>query len=273
MIRDYTNRHPLGVFVVLACALSWWLVPLTGNPLGSGPFLAAIVVLSLTRGREGLMGLLRQVIRWRVSWYWYAIALLVPAVAAILAALVTIQLGAPSPTDAQISAWTEIPFTFFVVLLVPLFGPWEEPGFRGFALSNLSRRRPLLFAGLIVGVIHVLWHVPLFFTGDIPMSDVVYILAASVVFAWMVTGSGGSVLMAMLMHASSNAVSGEYISPMFSGNDGDTLGWVRAGIWVVVAVTVALSAGRLRAKPPALEPVVPGVRPVDDHPLRVEEGT
>ncbi|HEX6302473.1 MAG TPA: type II CAAX endopeptidase family protein [Acidimicrobiia bacterium] len=229
MIREFTNRYPLAAFIVLACVFSWWLVPMTGYPLGSGPLFVALVVLGLTQGRDGLVGLGKQAARWRVSWKWYAVAVLLPAFAAVVAALLTVQLGAPSPSSAELAAWTEVPFTFLLVLMVPMFGPWEEPGFRGFALSELMRRRSTLVAGLTVGVIHVFWHLPLFFTDGIPMADVVYILGASVVFAWVVTGSGGSVLMAMLMRASSNAVSGEYISTMFTGSNADTLGWIRAG--------------------------------------------
>lgn len=247
MTRTFVRRHAFATFVVLACAFSWWLVPITGNPLGAGPFLAAVAVLAAVKGRNGVIELGRQIVRWRVRWHWYALAVLPPALVAVVAALVTIGLGAPAPSDAQLSAWTDVPFTFLLVLLVPLFGPWEEPGFRGYALSRLMERRPLTTAALLVGVIHVLWHLPLFFTGDIPAADVVYILAAAVVFAWIVVGSGGSVLMAMLMHASSNAVSGEFISPMFSGSDADTLGWVRAGIWVGYAVAVALLSGRSRS--------------------------
>jgi CAAX protease family protein len=244
MTWGIVRSHPLATFVVLACAFSWWLVPLAGNPLGAGPFLAAVVVLAMVEGRDGAIGLGTQIIRWRVRWHWYALAVLLPAVAAVVAALVTIGLGAPAPSDSQLAAWTDIPFTFFLVLLVPLFGPWEEPGFRGYALTTLMKRRPVLSAGLLVGVIHVVWHLPLFLTGDIPAADVVYILAAAPVFAWIVVGSGGSVLMAMLMHASSNAISGEYVSPMFSGGDEETLGWVRAGIWVAYAVGAALLSRR-----------------------------
>lgn len=255
MIREFTERHPLAVFIVLACVFSWWLVPITGFPLGSGPFVAALLVLGLTRGRTGLAALWRQMIRWRVSWKWYAVALLLPALAAVAAALITIQLGAPPPSSGELGAWTEVVFTFLLFLLVPLFGPWEEPGFRGFALSNLMRSRSTLVAGLTVGVIHLFWHLPLFISGDIPTADSVYILAASVVFAWLVTSSGGSVLMAMLMHASSNAVSGEFISPMFTGSDADTLGWIRAGIWVLFAAGVVLIAGSDFRRAPLDEPI------------------
>jgi len=79
--------------------------------------------------------------------------------------------------------------------------------------------------------------------GEIPAADVVYIMAAAAIFAWIVVGSGGSVLLTMLMHASSNAVSGEHISPMFTGADASTLGWIRAGIWCVFALAVVLALG------------------------------
>jgi CAAX protease family protein len=246
MTTAFVRRHAFATFVVLACAFSWWLVPIAGNPLGAGPFLAAVVVLATVEGRGGVIELGKQIVRWRVRWHWYALAVLLPAVAAVVAALVTIGLGAPTPSDLQLSAWTDIPFTFFLVLLIPLFGPWEEPGFRGYALTTLMHRRPVIAAGLLVGLVHVLWHLPLFLTGDIPAADVAYILAAAVVFAWIVVGSGGSVLMAMLMHASSNAISGEYVSPMFSGGDEETLGWVRAGIWVGYAVAVVMLSRQSR---------------------------
>ncbi len=243
--RSFVRDHPMAVFVVLSCAFSWWLVPIAGAPLGGGPCIAALVVLSLTQGRSGVRDLLRRIVRWRVSWKWYAAALLLPITAAVVAAVATIKLGAPAPTAEELSSWTEVVPFFLVALLVPLlFGPWEEPGFRGFALSRLMQTRSLLAASLIVAAIHVFWHLPLFFLGDIPAADVVLILAAGVVFGALVVGSGGSVLIAMLMHAVNNAISGEYISQMFAGRDAATLGWIRAGMWCLFAVAALAIGGR-----------------------------
>ena len=246
------RRHPMATFVVLAYAISWTTVPFFGFPLGVGPTLSALVVLSLTDGRSGIADLFRRIIQWRAHWTWYAVAIGLPAVAAAAAAVITVALGATMPTSAQLAEWTAVVPTFALLVVIPALGPWEEPGFRGFALSGFMRDRSPLVAGLAVGVIHVVWHVPLFFSGDIPAADVVYIMAAAVVFAWIVVGSGGSVLLAMLMHASSNAVSGDFISPMFSGADGSTLGWIRAGIWCLFALTVAIAADpSFRSRRPA----------------------
>jgi uncharacterized protein len=219
------------------------------DPLGSGPFFVAVFVLSMTKGWPGVKALFAQMTKWSVNWRWYAIAIGLPSAAAILAAIATVALGAPRPTNAQIGLWTEIIPFFLFALIVPLLGPWEEPGFRGFALSRLMRERSVLVSALLVGVIIVFWHTPLFFSGSIPMGDVVLIMAAAVVFAWLVVSTGGSILLAMIMHATSNAVSGEYISAMFTGSDAETLGWIRAGIWCVFAVVVVLTNPSFRSRP------------------------
>jgi uncharacterized protein len=259
--RSFVTNHSLAVFVVLACAFSWWLVPVAGAMLGGGPCIAALVVLSLSKGWPGVRDLLRQIVKWRVSWKWYAAALLLPTTAAVGAAVATVGLGAPAPTASELSAWTEPALFFLIALLVPLlFGPWEEPGFRGFALSKLMQTRSVLAASLMVAVIIVFWHLPLFLLGDIPAADVVLILAAGVVFGALVVGSGGSVLIAMIMHAANNAVSGEYISQMFTGQDAATLGWIRAGIWCLFAVAALIIGGRrfwTQAPQKAATPVAP----------------
>ena len=94
--RSFVRDHALAVFVVLACAFSWWLIPVLGDPLGSGPTIAALVVLALSRGWPGVRNLLRQIVKWRVSWKWYAAALLLPTTAAVVSAIATVGLGAPS---------------------------------------------------------------------------------------------------------------------------------------------------------------------------------
>jgi membrane protease YdiL (CAAX protease family) len=94
---------------------------------------------------------------------------------------------------------------------------------------------------------------------SIPASDVVWIVAASIVFAFLVIRSGGSVLVAMVMHATNNAVTGEYVSSLFSGDDVVLQGWVRATMWSVIAIVVVLVAGRSFTTRPQreLSPVEP----------------
>lgn len=258
-VRNVVRDHPMVTFVVLAYAFSWMTIPFLGDPIGTGPFLAAVVVLSLTKGRPGVGALWRQMIQWRVNWRWYALAILLPIGTAVSSAIIAVALGADTPVSDQVATWVEIPINFVLYLLIPLWGPWEEPGFRGFALTRLTRTQSILMASMVIAVIHVFWHAPLFFTGQIPASDVVWIFAASIVFSFLVIRSGGSVLLAMVMHATNNVVSGEYVTSLFSGDDIVLQGWVRAIMWTFIAIVVVLVAGRSFTTKPRreLSPVEP----------------
>jgi CAAX protease family protein len=244
------KRHPLTTFFILAYALSWWAwIPYAAgafpSPIASfGPFLAAVVVLAVTEGKAGLMGLFRRMVRWRVAPGWYAVALLVPAVLAIAATVLNVLLGAQPPSAAELSKWTGLFSTFAIVLLIPGFGgAWEEPGWRGYALPRLQRGRSALIASLILAAPIAGWHLPLMVAGQVHYSDIVLIFAAVIVFNWVFNNTGGSVLIIMLMHAANNAVSGSFFSPMFSGADSIRQSWLLALVWAVVAVLVIAIAG------------------------------
>jgi uncharacterized protein len=110
------RRYPLTAFFVLAIALSWWPWILysfgfLANPIvGFGPFLAALVVLAVTEGKSGVMGLLRRMVRWRVGLQWYAVALLLPIVVTLAAAALNIYLlGAQRTSTAAEPVQPELP--------------------------------------------------------------------------------------------------------------------------------------------------------------------
>ena len=137
------RRYPLIAFFVLAFALLWWAWPLyyfdlSPNPIiGFGPFLAALIVLALTEGRSGVGRLLRRMVRWRVGLRWYAVALLLPVVVTLAAAVLNVfVLGAQRTSSAaELGGLSSFLQMFFLWLLIPgLAGTWEEPGFRGYAL-------------------------------------------------------------------------------------------------------------------------------------------
>jgi membrane protease YdiL (CAAX protease family) len=247
------KRHPLISFFVLAFALSWWAWPLyyfdlSPNPIiGFGPFLAALVVLALTEGRSGVVGLLRRMVRWRVGLRWYAVALLLPIVVTLTAAVLNVfVLGAERTSSAaELGGLSSFLSMFFLWLLIPgLAGTWEEPGFRGYALPRLQVGRSALLASLILGVLWALWHSPFVVTGeDIWVDAFLFSIIWSPVYAWLFNNANGSVLIVMLFHNMNNSFSSGFVGQMFSGADSVNQAWLRLGLWGVVAIVVVVVYG------------------------------
>lgn len=243
------RRRPLITFFVLAYALSWWpwipyALDLSPQPIvGFGPFLAAVVVLGITRGKTGVVRLLRRMGQWRVGPRWYALALLLPAAIALAAAVLNLLLGAQAPPSIELGGWTSLLSTFLFLLLVPgIGGAWEEPGWRGYALPRLQVGQSALSASLILWAGLVVWHLPLFLVGRIHWSDVVFLIGFVVVFNWIFNSTSGSVLILMLMHAMNNTISGSFVGPMFSGVDSVRQAWLSAALWCTMAIVVVVVA-------------------------------
>ena len=128
-LGSFIRRYPLITFFVLAYALLWWAWPLyaldlSPSPIVPGPFVAAFIVLAITRGKTGVVGLLRRMVRWRVGLQWYAAALLLPIVVTLTAvALNILLLGAqPSSSAAEFGGLPSVIPTFFILLLIPGIG-------------------------------------------------------------------------------------------------------------------------------------------------------
>jgi hypothetical protein len=75
---------------VLAYVFSWWPVPL-GAFLPPGPLFAALVVTAVVDGRSGLRALRNRLLRWRVGWGSYTIALGLPL--AVVLGATTVNVG------------------------------------------------------------------------------------------------------------------------------------------------------------------------------------
>ena len=256
VVADIVRARPLVWFFLLAFAFSWWssIIVLTtgsGPPiLGFGPFLAAVAVLALTVGKPGVRALFRSMVMWRVGLRWWLVAVLTPIVLTALATALNVALGAPMPTSEEFSRWPDALLTGLLILCIPFIGgAWEEPGWRGYALPRLLAARSPMAASLVLGVIWAVWHVPLFLTGDQHWSDLVLVVFASVVFTWLFQNALQSVLIAMVLHATNNAVSGEYFSQMFTDADSIRQSWLLVGVWGVAAALVANRARGFRRKP------------------------
>jgi hypothetical protein len=201
------KRHPIVTFFVLTYAIGWGCIPFWTFQAGA-PFIAALIVIPLTQGLSGLKKLGLRMIRWRVRWYWYVVAITLPLGVLVLTAGLNVALGASAPSLA-FGSLTTVLLVFAVRVVNPADGALgEEPGWRGFALPGLqgSGFSPLV-STLILGVLVSGWHVPLLFLeeGSLQPSIIVGFLLGTVAvtfwYTWMFNRTGGSVLITLVSHA------------------------------------------------------------------------
>jgi membrane protease YdiL (CAAX protease family) len=253
-IRKFVRDHPLASFLPLAFLLSWypWLIALamgrTTGPNPLGPFVAAIIVTAAGEGWPALKALLARIVKGKVGPRWYALALLLPVSLVAISLGLNTLLGAPLPTPAQLATWPDSIEKFVFILLFIALG--EEPGWRGFLLPQLQRRYSPLRASLVLGGIWALWHLPLLGTEirpELVAPFLICVFAATVVITRLYNGSGGSVLLPMLMHATVNTVASGYAFQFVSGVDLQRLWWIYTGAWLVTASVVAVGMRRRHA--------------------------
>jgi uncharacterized protein len=215
------RRHPVISFVVLTYAITWtlWapLVVFRGQipgplafvliVLGSNvPSVLGILFVALLRGRSGVRILLGRLLRARIGLRWYlaAVALAVPALCAVW---VSTLLGGPSPVVVTTISAVVVSFLFSIF---PGSAVGEELGWRGFALPRLQARHSALASSLIVGAAWGIYHFPLFLLGSPIRPFALFLPFAigcvimSIFYTWMYNGTGGSLLIVVLLHATTN---------------------------------------------------------------------
>jgi uncharacterized protein len=206
--------------------------------------------------------LLKRTLQWRVRVRWY--------LAAIFSFLVIWMTAFSILYDgAPLSGLIANP-----QLLLTLFLPWllqgifipslgEELGWRGFALPRLQRQYGPVRGSLIIGTLQGFWHLPILFTpllGPFSLekltSFVLTAVGAVFLYNWVFNNARSSVLIAILMHASSNAASRllEEILPQevfLAAQTGPIpLDWINVIIFGIVAILLVIfTRGRLGYQP------------------------
>ena len=244
------RRHSLTVFLLLTFGLTWavWVPRAAGVPVGVvgqlstwAPAVAAVLAAALTSGRAGLLSAL---VRWRVAWPWYVLVILGPAAfsAAVAGAYTLVGGSFDAAFPAASTAFPSL--VLFLVLLTVTDGLGEEPAWRGFALPRLLERHQALTASLLLGVVWGLWHLPLVFTeGSALFGQPIWLLltdivAKSVLFTWVFLRTRGSVLLAALLHGSTNLFA---VSPTVAMTGSLVLpGLALAAKWLLVIAAVLI---------------------------------
>jgi len=214
-----------------------------------GVFLGGALVTAIADGWPGLKTYFGRIVRWRVGIQWYLFALLFPFALRLAAFGLNVVSGA-TPASFVWPVWSALGMEFLLIFFTISLG--EEPGFRGFALPRLMQGRSALAASLILGVLHVLWHLPLLITGSEPLLIIPVILSGAVLNTWIFNRTNGSVLINMLLHTSIDLAVGIF-NPLFSGAEAMNQFLWLAVLYVAVAILLPLLTGlNLGGKPEAV---------------------
>jgi len=284
-IKVFIESYPLLIYFALVFAISWGGVLMVIGPSGilgtteqaetllpiailamlAGPSVAGFVLTGLLYGRAGFRDLLSRMRRWRVGARWYAVALLtVPLL--FTAVFLALSLTSPEFLPGIFVSEDKASVLLFGIAAGLMVGFFEELGWTGFAVPKLRLRHGILSTGLIVGVLWGAWH---FLTNGVWASGttsgelllslflpaVLFTLlvgvlpAFRVLMVWVYERTDGSLLVAMLMHASLTA-STLILTPVVTGVAFLTYGLVLAtAMWLVVGAVAVANGGHISRQP------------------------
>ena len=233
------------------------------------PLIASLIVVAVTRGRQGLKELVGHLFRWRVEWQWFFVSLLIyPLVTLIAFAISSLASGGRwtvammwqtgfenlQENAARIglnpgNTWQIFAVLVAVSLIVPIF---EEGGWRAFAIPRLQEKYSALVSGLVMGVTWSVWHLPSFFTvgsdhyGISFLWFLMTLVSVSILMVWIMNHTNQSALMTILFHASI-VLTGHFLPTQLAYQTGNTIAlWLTGGLLAALAVAVILCEGPAR---------------------------
>jgi membrane protease YdiL (CAAX protease family) len=215
--QTFAHGRSLVIFFVLAFMIAWapWgallanpLLPPQVSLIGlAAPAAAAVLASLLASGLDGPRRLLQRLVQWRFpAPWWIASLIFMPAVYG-LAAVGSARLypdAAPVALTLQSPAFVALSFVWLIVITAG-----EEIGWRGYALPLLLEMRvPPTVAALGLGLAWGVWHIPIYVLSRQFAFPWLLFLAftclLSIVYLLLYLHSGGSLLPALLLHATTD---------------------------------------------------------------------
>ena len=233
LMKRFIQEHPVGVFFLLAFAIPWLpsflvagpkffrgedvelLVMMIGVAMFAAPILSGILMAFILDGKHGIGDMFSRMKIWRVG-KWYLTVLIFPVLILLASLLLSITI---SPAFAPILLIGNI-------MMGVAAGFLEEPGWMGFAFPKMKERHSLIRSSINLGLIHGLWHFPLWFLFTYAhlgvywfpyfIAFVILLVALRVILVWTYSHTN-SLLLSQLIHASSTGflavLTPEWIEP------------------------------------------------------------
>jgi membrane protease YdiL (CAAX protease family) len=216
------TRRELWQFFVIAFAFSWliWLAgifipnfPIQGQGLemlgALGPAVAALYLTWRAEGKEGLKRIGASSFGAKCKWsflLWASLMLLaVHAVSRVIYSLLATNL----PTSEMLASPVMLIPAFIIMFLVG-GGLDEEIGWRGYALDRLQSKFSALIASLLLGVVWVVWHLPVFFLPGTNQALIPFwlftlsVIPLGVMMTWVYNNTNKSIFAAAFFHTIGN---------------------------------------------------------------------
>lgn len=195
----------LGLFIFLSENMTKIFGKLTGqHPLFFlavyAPAIAAFAIVFCKAGVGGIKLYLSRLFIWRSSLSWYLFLFLGIPLIFIAGSFIKGNLFTDPFPFSSISAI--LIATFFAIIK----GPVEEFGWRGLALPLLQRKLAPIWAGLILGIIWGVWHLPAFLMSGTQQSEwsfapfFIGCVALSIIVTPLFNQSHGSILLTAFFH-------------------------------------------------------------------------
>jgi membrane protease YdiL (CAAX protease family) len=278
-IKAFVTKHQVSTYFALTFAISWGGLLFVGGLFGmsgtawqtdprlpfmvaamlAGPSVAGLLLTGVVSGRAGLRELLSRLLKWRVGACWYAVALLLaPLVFATVHFALSLASPAFLPSIVTVRGTTSL--LVFSIAGAIAVGVFEELGWTGFAVPTLRRRYGAVATALLVGVPWGAWHlltndlwIATTYSGGLSVRLFVALNGLSLLVGQLpayrmlmvwVHDRTGSLLLAMLMHASLSACTFVLGPEKVVGPALITYNFALAAAWWIVVLVVAAVAAR-----------------------------
>jgi len=211
-------KYPTLSFFIIAFLFSWSCFFSTYTPLiycgVYGPLIAAFIVVVVRDRRlhtDWLKLRMPQLV-------WIVHALLVFPFIWALGNSTGVLVGLVKMAPWQESYWSNLPSLTLSALIFTTFlgGGQEEVGWRAFGLRELQRMFNPLVASVILGILHAVWHIPLYFNGwyqdhfsanNLPLaigSRIAYSIPTTIVITFFFNRTQGNIWLMILLHVAHN---------------------------------------------------------------------
>lgn len=189
----------------------FWLAAYSVSLLGIG-------MTAYYDGAAGLRRLFGRLLPWRTGPQWYVIVFGGYGLITFSAWYVARMFGA---APASMPGARAVLIGLAATLVFDVGPVGEEFGWRGFALPRILEKYSPPVGTLILGTVHALWHIPLFFIASASQSHLSFplfvtgTLSMAIIDTWLYLRTGANLLLAILVHLMGNYCSGILGAPAF----------------------------------------------------------